>query len=77
MHPLCNPEIIRKLDVIGKLIIILELGTFLLTFWHTIKQIWIMSLQCCYTKYIAWHVSIAAQSVVVQKWEDPKLYIGS
>ena len=77
MHPFSNSEIIRKPDVIDKLTIISELGTFLLTFWHTIKQIWIMSLQCCYTKYIAWHKSIAAQSVVVQKWEDPKLYIGS
>ena len=33
---------------------------FLLKFGQTIKQIWSMPLQCRYTKYIVWHVSIAA-----------------
>ena len=35
-------------------------ATFLLNFWHTINQISIMLLQCCYTRDIVWNVSIAA-----------------
>ena len=56
-------------------------STFLLKLWYTIKQVWSILLQCCQTKDIAWHVSIAAKfyfwtligSWVL--WAQIKLYI--
>ena len=35
-------------------------ATFLVKFWHTVKQIWSMPLCCRYTTDIVWHVSVAA-----------------
>ena len=47
---------------------------FLLKFSKNIKQIWSMLLQYRYTRCIAWHIPVAAETFIVQKWGGPELY---
>ena len=51
-------------------------ATFLLKFWHTIKQIWSMPSQSRHTKVIVWRVSMA-DKVLLTKKEEIMDYRGS
>ena len=43
---------------------------FLLKFWHTMKQVWGITLQWRYTRHIFWHVPIPRKSVNTWKWRN-------